>query len=290
MKKKTAIYLLCILPALLLYSLSLLIPLLFGTLPYSMYNWNLMTGVKEFIGLKNYLALFSDKQFFTTLFFTLKVGITTVVLSNLIAFTLAYFLSKNLKFKSVSRALFFIPNIISSVLVAFIWYVVFAWVLPSLAETLNIEWLKNMTWFGDTNNATLAIIIVSIWQAMGFGLLIYIAGFQTIPTELLEAGQMDGCTGFMSVLKIQLPLLMPTITINLFVSVAGAFKSFDIPFALTAGGPFGTTQTIALNIYQEAFIKYKLGMGSAKALILFLLVMLISLIQLKLTTKKEVEY
>lgn len=290
MKKKLVIYLICILPALLLYSFALLIPLIFGTIPYSTYNWNLMSGVKEFIGLKNYLNLFSDKDFFRTLLFTLKIGVTTIVISNVLAFVLAYFLSKNIKGKSVSRAFFFIPNIISAVLVAFIWYVVFAWVIPSFADAVNWQWLKSISWFGETSHATFAIIVVSVWQGLGFALLIYIAGFQTIPPELIEAASIDGCTGIKSITKVQLPLLMSTITINLFISIAAAFKAFDIPFALTDGGPFGTTQTIALNVYQEAFIKYKMGMGSAKSVVLFLIVTIITIIQLKITSKKEVEY
>ncbi len=291
MKKKTVIYLLCILPALCFYSFALLIPLFFGTIPYSTYDWNLMSGIKNFTGLGNYIEILSDADFFRTLWFTVKVGVITVVLSNLLAFILAYFLSKSdVRCKSVSRAFFFIPNIISSVLVAFIWYVMFAWVLPSLAQTFNIEWLKSISWFGETSHATFTIIVVSVWQSLGFSLLIYIAGFQTIPSELIEAAEMGGSTGLKSITKVQVPLLMSTITINLFISIAGAFKAFDIPFALTDGGPFGTTQTIALNIYQEAFIRYRMGMGSAKSVVLFLLVAIVTIVQLRITSKKEVEY
>ena len=270
MKKKTVIYLLCILPALCFYSFALLIPLFFGTIPYSTYDWNLMSGIKNFTGLGNYIEILSDADFFRTLWFTVKVGVITVVLSNLLAFILAYFLSKSdVRCKSVSRAFFFIPNIISSVL---------------------IEWLKSISWFGETSHATFTIIVVSVWQSLGFSLLIYIAGFQTIPSELIEAAEMDGCTGLKSITKVQVPLLMSTITINLFISIAGAFKAFDIPFALTDGGPFGTTQTIALNIYQEAFIRYRMGMGSAKSVVLFLLVAIVTIVQLRITSKKEVEY
>ena len=172
MKKKTIIYLLCILPALCFYSFALLIPLFFGTIPYSTYDWNLMSGIKNFTGLGNYIEILSDTDFFRTLWFTVKVGVITVVLSNLLAFILAYFLSKSdVRCKSVSRAFFFIPNIISSVLVAFIWYVMFAWVLPSLAQTFNIEWLKSISWFGETSHATFTIIVVSVWQSLGFSLL-----------------------------------------------------------------------------------------------------------------------
>lgn len=289
-RKNYSVYWLCILPAFLLYAFAIIVPLLFGTLPFSFLDWNLMTGKKVFTGIQNYLSMFSDAKFFSIFLFTLKIGIINIVLCNVLAFILAYFLSQKIFAKNLSRSLFFIPNIISAVLVAFVWYVVFAWILPSFGEAIHFQWLQDVSWFGEPSKATFTIIVVSVWQGIGFALLIYIAGFQTIPVELIEAGKIDGCTGVKSVLKIQLPLLMSTITINLFVSISAAFKAFDIPFALTSGGPYGTTQTVALNIYREAFIRYRMGMGSAKAAFLFLVVAIITIIQLKVTRDREVEY
>ena len=125
---------------------------------------------------------------------------------------------------------------------------------------------------------------------IGFLMIIYTAGLQTIPKDVMESAELDGCSGLKKVLKIELPLLMPTVTINLFVSISGAFKSFDIPNAMTGGGPYGSTMPVAMNIYQEAFTKYNLGYGSAKSVILFLTVAAVTLIQLYCTRKKEVEY
>ncbi len=289
-KKYRKFYYLLLLPALLLYACSLLIPLFGGTIPYSFLKWNLMSGKKSMAGISNYIKLLSDEGFRTAFFFNLKLGVFTIVGSNLAGFILAYFLNKNIRAKGVIRSLFFIPNIISSVLVAFIWTFIFSQILPNIAELMHWDWLGSISWFGSPGTATFTIILVSVWQQIGFLMMIYTAGLQTIPMDLIEAGKIDGCTGLRLIRDIQLPLLMPTITINLFVSISGAFKAFDVPNAMTAGGPYGTTMPVAMDIYKEAFVKYNMGYGSAKSVILFLTVAIVTLIQLNVTRKREVEY
>lgn len=288
-KKYKKYYYLFILPALILYACALLIPLFCGTIPYSFENWNLMSGNKSFAGISNYVKLLSDTSFWQAFLFNITVGLWTIIGSNILGFIIAYFLNKKIKARGVIRALFFIPNIISAVLVAFIWTFIFAQILPNLASILGWEWLGNISWFGSPGTASFTIILVSIWQQVGFLMIIYTAGLQTIPDELIEAGKMDGCTGWKLIRYIQLPLLMPTITINLFVSISSAFKAYDVPNAMTAGGPYGSTMTAAMNIYQEAFVKYNLGYGAAKSVVLFLTVAVVTLIQLHFTRKREVE-
>ena len=278
-----------IIPALLLYALALLVPMFLGTIPYSFENWNLMSGSRSFAGINNYIKLLSDKDFWHAFLFNISIGIWTIVGSNVLGFIIAYFLNKKIRARGVIRALFFIPNIISAVLVAFIWTFIFAQILPNLAEIMGWDWLGNISWFGSPGTASFTIILVSIWQQIGFLMIIYTAGLQTVPEELIEAGKMDGCTGFRLVRYIQLPLLMPTITINLFVSISGAFKAFDVPNAMTAGGPYGSTMTAAMDIYQEAFVRYNLGYGAAKSVVLFAAVAAVTLIQLHFTRKREVE-
>ena len=288
-KKYKKYYYMFIIPALLLYTFALLIPLFLGTIPFSFENWNLMHGTKSFAGFENYIKLFSDADFWKAFLFNLNLGAWTIIGSNVVGFIIAYFLNKSIKAKGLIRALFFIPNIISAVLVAFIWTFIFAQILPNIAEMMNLEWLGSISWFGSPKTATVTIILVSIWQQVGFLMIIYTAGLQTIPDELIEAGKIDGCTGLHLIRHIQLPLLMPTITINLFVSISGAFKAFDVPNAMTAGGPYGSTMTAAMDIYKEAFVKYNLGYGAAKSVVLFLTVAAITLIQLRITRKREVE-
>lgn len=289
-RKNRLFYFLLLCPALLLYGFALIVPLFGGTIPYSFLKWNLMSGKKSFTGISNYVRLFSDSGFQTAFLFNLKLGLFTIIGSNIFAFILAYFLNENIRAKGVVRSLFFIPNIISAVLVAFIWTFIFAQVLPGVAKIFGIDWLANISWFGTPGMATLTIIIVSIWQNVGFLMMIYTAGLQTIPTDIVEAARMDGCKGLRMIRHIQMPLLMPTFTINLFVSISGAFKAFDIPNAMTAGGPYGSTMPVAMDIYQEAFVKYNMGYGAAKSVVLFLTVAAITLFQLYFTRKREVEY
>ena len=247
-KKNKWFYFGLTIPSMLLYVLALAGPLLLGTLPASFYNWNLIKGNKDFVGLGNYTKLLGDETFIHSVVFTLILAVISILMSNLIGFVIAYFLDSNVRCKGVIRSLFFIPNIISGVMVSFVWSFIFTGAIPNLAKILHIDALANISWFGNA-----------------------------------------GCTGIKKIIYIQLPLLMPTITINLFVSIAGAFKAFDIPLSLTSGGPANSTQTIALNIYNDAFGSFKMGYGSAKSIILFLLVGIIALIQLKITRKREVQ-
>lgn len=288
-KKNKWFYLSLTIPSMLLYILALAGPLIFGTLPASFYNWNLIKGNKNFIGLANYSKLFRDQTFLHAVAFTLILAIISILMSNLIGFIVAYFLDSNIRWKGIIRSLFFIPNIISGVMVAFVWSFIFTGAIPNLAKVLHVDALSNISWFGNTNTAAFTVILVTTWQSTGFLMMLYIAGLQTIQKDLLEAAVLDGCTGIKKIMYIQIPLLMPTITINLFVSIAGAFKAFDIPLSLTGGGPANSTQTIALNIYNDAFGAFKMGYGSAKSMVLFLLVAVIAVVQLRITRKREVQ-
>ena len=288
-KKNKWFYFGLTIPSMLLYVLALAGPLLLGTLPASFYNWNLIKGNKDFVGLGNYTKLLGDETFIHSVVFTLILAVISILMSNLIGFVIAYFLDSNVRCKGVIRSLFFIPNIISGVMVSFVWSFIFTGAIPNLAKILHIDALANISWFGNAGTAAFTVILVTTWQSTGFLMMLYITGLQTIQKDVLEAAVLDGCTGIKKIIYIQLPLLMPTITINLFVSIAGAFKAFDIPLSLTSGGPANSTQTIALNIYNDAFGSFKMGYGSAKSIILFLLVGIIALIQLKMTRKREVQ-
>ena len=157
------------------------------------------------------------------------------------------------------------------------------------SELLHSEAVTGFSWFGSSTAAFAAVSVVTVWQGLGFLMILYITGLQSIPLDVMEAACIDGCVGLNRIIKIQLPLLMPTITINLFVSIANAFKAFDINYALTGGGPSKTTQTIAMNIYDDAFGTFNMGYGCAKSVILFLIIAAISLIQLNITRKREVQ-
>ena len=288
-KKNRKRYLLLILPAFILYTFTLVIPLLGGTFPNSLTNWNLMKGTKQFVGLGNYIHLLQDKNFQQAIVFTLILGIVTIIFTNVLAFITAFFLSEKIFGGSISRAMFFLPNIISGVMVSYVWYFIFTRAIPDVGKMLSNHFLSNLSWVGTPGWAFAATTIVSVWQGTGFLMILYIAGLQTIPKDVLEAAKLDGCVGIKKIAYIELPLLMTTVTVNLFVSIANSFKAFDIPFALTGGGPGGSTQTIALDIYNDAFGSFRYGYASAKSVILFLMVAAVTLVQLWITRKKEVQ-
>ena len=288
-KRNRKRYLLLILPAFILYTFTLVIPLLGGTFPNALTNWNLMKGTKQFVGLDNYIRLLQDKNFQQAIVFTLILGIATIIFTNLLAFITAFFLSEKIFGGSISRAMFFLPNIISGVMVSYVWYFIFTRAIPDVGKMLSNHFLSNISWFGTPGFAFAATTIVSVWQGTGFLMILYIAGLQTIPKDVLEAAKLDGCVGIKKIAYIELPLLMTTVTVNLFVSIANSFKAFDIPFALTGGGPGGSTQTIALDIYNDAFGSFRYGYASAKSVILFLMVAAVTLVQLWITRKKEVQ-
>ena len=288
-KRNRKRYLLLILPAFILYTFTLVIPLLGGTFPNALTNWNLMKGTKQFVGLDNYIRLLQDKNFQQAIVFTLILGIVTIIFTNLLAFITAFFLSEKIFGGSISRAMFFLPNIISGVMVSYVWYFIFTRAIPDVGKMLSNHFLSNISWFGTPGFAFAATTIVSVWQGTGFLMILYIACLQTIPKDVLEAAKLDGCVGIKKIAYIELPLLMTTVTVNLFVSIANSFKAFDIPFALTGGGPGGSTQTIALDIYNDAFGSFRYGYASAKSVILFLMVAAVTLVQLWITRKKEVQ-
>ena len=288
-KRNRTRYLLLILPAFILYTFTLVIPLLGGTFPNALTNWNLMKGTKQFVGLDNYIRLLQDKNFQQAIAFTLILGIVTIIFTNVLAFITAFFLSEKIFGGSISRAMFFLPNIISGVMVSYVWYFIFTRAIPDVGKMLSNHFLSNISWFGTPGFAFAATTIVSVWQGTGFLMILYIAGLQTIPKDVLEAAKLDGCVGIKKIAYIELPLLMTTVTVNLFVSIANSFKAFDIPFALTGGGPGGSTQTIALDIYNDAFGSFRYGYASAKSVILFLMVAAVTLVQLWITRKKEVQ-
>lgn len=288
-KKNTRFYLTLLFPAICLYCLALIGPLFLGTVPSSFYDWNIIKAKRNFTGLDNFADLLRDKQFITSLLFTVKLGIVTVTLNNIIAFAISYFLNESIFAKGFTRSMFFMPNTIGGIMVAFIWCFLFTNVLPKIFSAAGLESMAAISWFGSGSMAFITIVVAAVWTGSGFLMVLYLAGLQNIPGDILEAGEIDGCTGLKKVMLIQLPLLMPTITINLFVSIAGAFKSFDIPYAMTGGGPAGVTNTIALNIYKDAFSTYNMGYACAKSVVLFFIVMAITCGQLGLTRKKEVQ-
>jgi raffinose/stachyose/melibiose transport system permease protein len=275
-------------PALLVFFIVIMIPLGMSFY-YSFTEWNGISADVRWVGLANFKqVLFHDQQFRRDFFFTFRLALVQVVLTNLVGLLLALMLTQALKTRDVLRTIFFMPNVIGGLLLGFIWQFIFIKGFASIGELTHLSFFE-LPWLGDATTGFWGIIIVSVWQGAGYLMVIYIAGFANVPNDLIEAARIDGASKTQLFRKIKFPLIMPAVTVCFFLSISWAFKIFDIVLSLTKGGPYNSTESIALNIYQEAFRNNRYGLGTAKALIFFVIVALITVIQVVYTKRKEVE-
>lgn len=280
---------LCIfaLPGCLIFGAVVILPFLYGFY-LTLTDWDGVSKVKHLVGAANYMAAFSDKAFWSSMGLTLKYVVISVVLVNAVAFLLAYALTNGLKGQNFFRAGFFTPNLIGGVVLGFIWQFVFSRVLVNLGETTG--WgLFSTSWLSDPNKAFWSLVVVTVWQLSGYMMLIYIAGFTGLSTDVLEAASIDGATGFEKMRRVILPLMVPSFVICLFFTLSRAFMVYDVNLTLTGGEPYGTTKLVAMYVYDKAFTSRNYGVGQAEALFLFAVVACISGVQIYLGKKKEVE-
>ncbi|MBW4079817.1 carbohydrate ABC transporter permease [Paenibacillus sp. S150] len=275
-------------PTFLFYVFVVVIPFIFG-IYYSMTDWNGISASSNWTGLDNFKNIFMhDVDFAQSFWFTSRVSVVIVVLSNLLGFALAYMLTKPLRSRNALRTLFFIPNVLGGVLLGFIWQFIFTRGFATIGELTGIGFFE-LSWLGTSNTSFWAIVIVKVWQEAGYVMVIYIAGLMNVPSELKEAIDIDGADSWQKLRHLTLPLIMPAITVCLFWSISVAFKMFDVNYSLTSGGPFRSTESIAMNIYFEAFQYNRFGLGTAKALIYFVAILVITSVQVYITKRKEVE-
>ncbi|WP_319562003.1 sugar ABC transporter permease [Marispirochaeta sp.] len=275
-------------PALAAIFLSVLVPF-FMSIIYSFTKWNGLDKVPVFIGLSNYKELiFDDPEMVSSLFFTLRLTFLTVIFTNTIALTLAVFLDSDINGKNFLRAAFYIPHIVSLIVIGYIWKFIFTSGFDSLYNLLKWK-IFQQSWLGDGDIAFVSVAMVSVWQAIGFYMVIYIAGLQTVPKELMEASMIDGASPLRRFFRITLPMIMPSVTVCVFYSLSNGLKAFDVIFSLTNGGPGTATMSIALDIYRTAFIISRFGYGTAKSVVLFLTILLLTFFQIKAFKRREVE-
>jgi raffinose/stachyose/melibiose transport system permease protein len=275
-------------PALLFFIIVQIIPFFMGVY-YSFTSWNGVSSAVEWVGLENYIKVFkNDPNFVNSFLFTTKFMFAAVIISNLMGFGLALLLNAALKTRNILRTVFFIPNVIGGLLLGFIWQFIFVKGFASIGNMTDISLFK-LPWLGDEKTAFWGIVIVFAWQISGYMMVIYIAALQGLDHNLLEAAKMDGATNWTLLTKIIIPLIAPAFTICIFLTISMAFKIFDINISLTNGGPFNSTQSVAMNIYQEAFQNNRYGLGTAKSILFFLVVAIFTTVQVIMTKKKEVE-
>ena len=272
-------------PALIFYSLFLLYPLM-KSFYYSFTNWNGIDLNYSFVGLQNFKEIFTDLNVLKTFGTTFKYTITLTIGCNVLALMLAMALNMKLKTRNILRAVYFMPNILSGLIIGYIWSFMFTDPLMKLGKlvgfvTLGNNVLSSRTW------AIYAAAFVTIWRSAGWYMMVYLAGLQGIPNELLEAASIDGANSWHRTRHITLPLLASSFTINFILAFERGLKDFDSIFALTNGGPGDATLTIAINIYKQSFFFSRAGYGTAIGIMLFLMITVLSLAQLIFLRKGE---
>lgn len=265
----------------------IVLPFLFGVF-LTFTNWDGIASTFDFVGVQNYIDVFRDKGFWESLILTIKYVAITVILTNALAFLLAMAVTSKVKGENFFRAGFFIPNLIGGIVLGFIWQFVFSNVLTYIGKSSGLHLLSS-SWLADPHKAFWALVIVSVWQTSGYMMIIYIAGLMNVPKELVEAATIDGANWFQRLRGVVIPMMMPSITICLFLTMSRGFMVYELNLALTKGGPFHSTELIAMHVYNEAFLSQHYGLGQSKAFFLFILVTAVSLLQVHFTKRMEVD-
>ncbi|WP_069997103.1 carbohydrate ABC transporter permease [Cellulosilyticum sp. I15G10I2] len=284
---KVNMYLLFAGPVTLAFLTVVIIPFLYGFF-LTFTNWNGVAASYTIVGFENYKTIFKDAGFIQSLGLTFKYVVFTVLLTNAVAFTLAAILTSGTKGQSFFRAGFFTPNLIGGVALGYVWQFVFNNILTYFGKSIGATALQS-SFLSSPSKAFWALVIVAVWQYSGYMMIIYITGFLNIPKDVLEAAQIDGASGWTKIKNITIPLIMPAFTISVFLTLQRTFMVYDVNLALTKGGPFKTTELISMYVYKKAFTERAYGIGQAQAVVLFVIVALISITQVYLSKKKEVE-
>lgn len=286
MKMKNLTYWIFLAPCILALTIVLVIPFIQGVYySFTEYNGFQVTG---FIGFDNYIKLFKDNQFLYSLWFTGGFSIASVIGINVIGLLLALFVTQKMgKFNTFFRTIFFMPNLIGGIILGFIWQFIYLKAFVGIADLTGLEFFKG--WLSNTETGFWGLVILFVWQMSGYIMIIYISFLNNIPDELVEASTIDGANVWQRFWKIKFPLLAPAFTVSLFLTLSNAFKVYDQNMALTAGGPFSSTQMVTMNIYDTAFKIQEMGYAQAKAIIFLIIITMISVIQLYFTRKRETD-
>ena len=270
-----------VLPTLLAFTIGFIVPFIMGVY-LSFCKFTTVTDAK-FVGLQNYVKIFTeDGTFGHALWYTTAFTVVSVVLINVIGFAVALLLTKKIKGTNIFRTVFFMPNLIGGIILGYVWQLLLNGLLLQINKTLTYSSVYGF-W---------GLVILMCWQQIGYMMIIYVAGLNNVSPDLIEAAQIDGATSRQILFKIKIPMIMPSVTICTFLTLTNGFKMFDQNLSLTGGDPAKQSQLLALNIYDTFYARsgpqWK-GIGQAKAVVFFILVVAIALIQLKATSSKEVQ-
>lgn len=273
------------LPALLLFFVFHSVPLIMGIF-YSFTNYRGF-GPWDFVGLNNYIALFSDQRILDSYLFTFQFAVVGTILVNAIALAIAVGLNAKIKFRNTLRGVYFVPYVLSILIVGFIFNYIFAFLLPELGLWAGIARLSANI-LADPGLAWVGVVAVAVWQGIAFSIVLYLAGLQTVPEDQLEAAELDGCGPWRKFWSITFPLIAPFFTINMVLGMKGMLQVFDLIVALTNGGPGTATESISLVIFRGGFEGAEFAYQSANAVVFLVVLVVIAAIQLRYLQRREV--
>ena len=271
-------------PIVILFFLFNTLPLITGAV-YSFTNYR-GYGSFDFVGLRNYIDLFSDERVLHSYLFTFKYAIAGTILINVLSLLLAMGLNSRIRCKSLLRGVYFVPNILGGLIVGYIFSFIFTYIIPAVGKAMHIGFLENSI-LACEKYAWIGVLIVGVWQAVAMNTIIYISGLQTVPADIYEAGMIDGANPWQKFWKLTFPMLLPFVSINLILSTKNMMMVFDQIMSLTKGGPAQSTESISYLIYKNGMDGGQFGFQSANAVIFFIVIVAFSIIQMKITGKKE---
>jgi len=300
-KKDRFVFWLFLIPILFAFFMVIIIPFFLGIF-YSLTNWSSsarLGATLDFVGLTNFVESLKDPSFIYSFLLTCVYTILNIFAINAVSFGLALLVTSAIKGRNVYRVGFFLPNLIGGLILGYIWQFIFNNAIPTLGEFLNLPLLadpENLI-LANRSASVVALVIVGTWQYAGYIMMIYVAALESVPVELLEAARIDGASGLQRLRSITIPMVAQAFTITVFLTLVNSFKQFDVNVSLTAGGPstifmgkpMNGTELLALDIYNTAFLANNLAQGQARAFLFFLVLVLISVIQVRAGKKREVE-
>jgi raffinose/stachyose/melibiose transport system permease protein len=277
-----------VIPTLFIFINVVIIPFVMGVI-YSFTDWGgFAFKGSSFVGFRNYAAAIGDEKFTSAFGLTTLYTFVMIILVNVVGLALALLVTSKIKGRNFFRGVYFLPNLIGGLILGFIWKFIFTKFFEQLGELTNSSKVF-FNWLDHPTAAFWAMVIVGVWQMAGYVMVIYIASIESISDEVMEAADIDGANPWVKFKSITLPLIAPAFTISLFVTLSNSFKQYDTNLSLTNGGPYGSTELITMNIFQTAFGYNKYAQAQAKAIIFFLVIMIITILQVWTTKKREVE-
>ena len=299
--KHPAIFWLFLAPVLLAFALVIVVPFLLGVY-YSFTSWTATARLGDslkVVGLRNFAGILKDPSFTYSFILTVVYTVLNMIVINVVSFSLAMLVTLRLKGRNVYRAGFFVPNLIGGLILGYVWQFIFNNAVPSIGTMLGLASWANPDYLilARSSTALIALVVVGTWQYAGYIMVIYVAAIESIPQELVEAAQIDGASPFRRLRAITLPMTRQASTITIFLTLVNSFKQFDVNVSLTGGGPSAMfqgqpiygTQLLAMNIYNQGFKSNDMAGGQARAVVFFLVLVIVSIIQVSVNKKREIE-